>query len=131
VAISAAEVDLEVEAIDCDSRTMNKKVGNALNDDDKTPRISFVLGNATVSSVADSVTVAVSGDLTIAGASRTVTFDVVGKSTANNTMTFTGSVPVLMSDHGVDSPTAMLGTLKTGDEVVVHFEVVTNLPDAQ
>jgi hypothetical protein len=29
-----------------------------------------------------------------------------------------------MSDYGIDPPTAMLGTLKTGDDVVVHFEAV-------
>lgn len=130
-AVSEAEVAATVENIDCDSRKMNNKVEDALNDDNKTPGISFSLTDASLSPMADSVTVSVTGNLTIAGASRSVTFDVVGKSTANDTMTFTGSVPVLMSDHGVDPPTALLGTLKTGDKVVVHFEVVTSVPNAQ
>lgn len=130
-AISAAEVHLPVSAIDCDSRKMDGKVRDALNDDDKTPDISFVLGSATIATNSDSLTVTVTGDLTIAASTRSVTFDVTGKAAAGNTMTFAGSVPVLMSDHGVDPPTAMFGALKTGDEVVVHFEVVTTLPDAQ
>lgn len=130
-AISAAEVHLPVSAIDCDSKKMDGKVRDALNDDDKTPHIAFVLDSATIATLSDSVTVTVTGDLTIAASTQSVTFDVTGKASEGNTMTFTGSVPVLMSDHGVDPPTAMFGALKTGDEVVVHFEVVTTLPDAQ
>lgn len=125
--VAATKVTVPVSAIDCDSKKMNGKVEDALNDGNKTPNISFVLSKATVSGS----TVSVTGDLTIAGSTRSVQFDVTGAPSADNTMTFTGSVPVLMSDHGVDPPTAMLGTLKTGDEVVVHFEVVTSLPNAQ
>jgi hypothetical protein len=31
-----------------------------------------------------------------------------------------------MSDYGMKPPTAMLGTIKTGDAVTVHFDLVAN-----
>lgn len=124
-AISAGTFSVPVENIDCDSRTMNRKVGGALNDDDNTPTISFALASATVGEQIN-----VTGSLTMAGVTKQIVFPVSAAQTGS-TLTFTGEVPVLMSDFNVDPPTAMLGALKTGDEVKVHFEIVTNIPDAQ
>lgn len=130
-AISAAGLSVKVDDIDCDSRKMNKKVGEALNDDNETPIISFEMESAELSDVTvDSLTASVTGQLTLAGVTKSVEFPLVGSRTGE-TMTFTGSVPVRMTEYGVDPPTAMFGTLKTGDDVVVHFNVVTQLPDAQ
>ncbi len=130
-AISAASVLVKVDDMDCDSGRMDKKVGNALNDKDKTPTISFEMESAAISdAIADTLTATITGQLTLAGVTKTVEFPIEG-TRAGNMMTFTGSVPVRMTEYGVDPPTAMLGTLKTGDDVVVHFEVVTQLPNAQ
>ncbi len=123
-AISAGTFSVPVENIDCDSRTMNKKVNEALNDKD-TPTISFTIESTTIGDQIE-----VTGILTLAGATKQLTFP-VSATHAGNTVTFAGEVPVVMSDFNVDAPTAMLGTLKTGDEVKVHFEIVTNIPDAQ
>lgn len=122
--ISDGTFSVPVENIDCDSRTMNKKVNQALNDKD-TPTIIFVLGSTTVGDQ-----IQVTGDLTIAGVTKQIVFP-VSTTQSGSTLTFTGEVPVVMTDFNVDPPTAMLGTLKTGDEVKVHFEIVTNIPDAQ
>jgi hypothetical protein len=32
-------------------------------------------------------------------------------------------VPILMTDYGVKPPTALLGTLRTGNRVLVKFEL--------
>ncbi len=130
-AIGAASLEVKVDNIDCDSRKMNKKVGEALNDKDKTPTIAFEMESATLSDAgSDSLSAAITGQLTLAGVTKTVEFPLAGTHTGD-TMTFTGSVPVRMTEYGIDPPTAMFGTLKTGDDVVVHFEVVTQLPSAQ
>ena len=34
-----------------------------------------------------------------------------------------GEVPLKMSDFGIDPPTAMMGTLKTGNEVVIKYNL--------
>ena len=36
---------------------------------------------------------------------------------------FTGSIKIVMSDYGIEPPVAMFGTLKTGDEVTIDFEL--------
>jgi polyisoprenoid-binding protein YceI len=123
-AISAGTFSVPVENIDCDSRTMNKKVNEALNDKN-TPTISFTIESATIGDQIE-----VTGALTLAGVTKQLVFPVTAAQ-AGNTLTFKGEVPVVMSNFNVDPPTAMLGTLKTGDEVKVHFEIVTNIPDAQ
>jgi polyisoprenoid-binding protein YceI len=39
----------------------------------------------------------------------------------NGTVNATGMVPIKMTDFGIKPPTAMFGTLRTGDEVKVNF----------
>jgi len=46
----------------------------------------------------------------------------------DGTIRFEGSHTMLQTDFGVDPPTALLGRLKTGDEVTVRF-VVTATPN--
>ena len=49
---------------------------------------------------------------------------VEGRRLPDGQFRLTGSLPLLMTDFGIDPPKAMPGTLKTGDRVVVHFDVV-------
>lgn len=40
-----------------------------------------------------------------------------------NRIIINGSKNLLMSDYGMDPPTAMAGALKTGDEVTINFNI--------
>jgi polyisoprenoid-binding protein YceI len=121
--MSALTVSIPVAQIDCDNGTMNTKLRQALRAS-AAPNIRFVLGNATVSGArANRFTVNTSGQLTIAGQTRPVTFTAQGQVLANNRYRFTGSVPVTMSQFGIRPPTAMMGTMRTGDRVTVRFDV--------
>jgi hypothetical protein len=42
------------------------------------------------------------------------------------TIRTTGRLALKMTDFGVDPPTALLGTLRTGDEVTVYFDVTVS-----
>lgn len=66
------------------------------------------------------------GTLTIADESRPINVALQYEKTSN-TLKITGAVPVTMSDFGIDPPTAMFGTLKTGDDVKVHLDLNLNL----
>lgn len=60
------------------------------------------------------------GDLNIAGTSRPISFPViVGKS--GNNFTFNGSIPIKLTDFGIDPPTALMGAIKTRDEATISF----------
>jgi len=61
------------------------------------------------------------GMLTIAGVTKTV--DMVVETKTNNGVQFSGSITFNMTDYGVEPPTALFGTIKTGDEITVKFKV--------
>ena len=62
------------------------------------------------------------GNLVIGGESRVIDLDAeIVKNGAE--MQLQGKVPLKMSDFDITPPTAMFGTLKTGDEVVIHYDI--------
>jgi polyisoprenoid-binding protein YceI len=121
--LSALSISVPVAQIDCDNGTMNTKLREALRAS-AAPNIRFVLGNATVSTPRNNrFNVSASGQLTIAGQTRPVSFQAQGQALANGRFRFQGSVPITMSQYGVRPPTAMMGTMRVGDRVTVRFDV--------
>ena len=68
-------------------------------------------------------TIRAAGTLKIAGAENPVTMDVVATRLPDGTIKAVGTVPIKMTAFGVKPPSAMFGTIKTGDEVKVKFEL--------
>ena len=67
--------------------------------------------------------ISISGKLTIAGVTRTVGIYAVGTPESDGSITFRGSEKIKMTDYKVKPPTALLGTLTTGDQVEVVFKL--------
>ncbi|MDX2283942.1 MAG: YceI family protein [Bacteroidia bacterium] len=63
------------------------------------------------------------GALTIAGVTRQVPIDAKARVLPSGEIEFSGSKQLLMSSFGIAPPTALLGTLTTGDEVTITFSV--------
>ncbi|WP_194775664.1 YceI family protein [Pararhodonellum marinum] len=63
------------------------------------------------------------GDFTIAGKTRSVTFPVDTEFSGENIL-IKGSHDCKLTDFDIDPPTALLGTVKTGNDVTIHFEVL-------
>ncbi len=61
------------------------------------------------------------GKLTIAGVTRDVEMDVQGARGNDGRYVLTGQAPVKMTSFGIKPPVAMMGTIKTGDDVKVTF----------
>jgi len=121
--ISGSEITVAT-SLECKNGTMNRKTRGALKADDH-PTIRFAMTSAEMmSSSDDRFEARVTGELTIAGESRSVATTVAGLWTDEDGVHVAGELPVTMTDYGVDPPRAMLGTLKTGDNVTVHFELV-------
>lgn len=83
------------------------------------PEIRYVLTSAK-STAANSATIV--GDLTIAGKTRPVTMEVNVARADESSLFATGSLKINMRDFGIDPPTAMLGTIRTGEMVEVTFQ---------
>jgi len=126
-AITGGSVSVRVEDIECHKGTMNKKVKKALTINDA-ETIDFELGSAIVSAQSgNAFSLDITGNLTIAGTTQAVEMTASG-TMQDGKVQFEGSHTMLQTDYGVDPPTALLGRLKTGDEVTVRF-VVTATPN--
>lgn len=68
-----------------------------------------------------------SGNLTIAGSTKPVDMTVKGTVGSDGSIRFEGSKPLKMTDFGIAPPTALLGTLKTGDDITISFSVTLGL----
>lgn len=107
-----------VDEIKSGKGLMDKKTRGALKEK-KNPEITFNLSEVLEIS-SDSVTA--NGELTIAGTTKKVQMKVAYLINEDGSVTFKGSQPINMTDYKVDPPSAMLGSIKTGEDVVVNFE---------
>jgi len=122
--IDTGDVSILVEDIDCGKRIMNGKLSDALRKNGA-DSIDFRLQAANVTAGADSsFSMVISGMLTIAGIPQSIEVTAQGRKRPDGTIHFEGSRKLLQTDYGIDPPTALLGRLKTGDEVTVRFVVI-------
>ncbi len=130
-AIKALTVRIKSEGIISEKgRIMDGKTHKALAADDH-KYITYTLTKAEIAQQNDQkVTLRATGTLTIAGKANTINMDVTGVK-KNGAIQFTGSKALKMTDFGIDPPTAMLGTLKTGDDITIDFSLTlqTNTSD--
>jgi hypothetical protein len=119
---TAVTITVRVDSIRCGNDTMDGKLRDALKAAEH-PTIHFVLASAQAVDPTGTKLLA-RGRLTIAGVSRDLAF-VARLRRDGGEVEVSGDVPVEMGDYGVSPPTALLGMLVTGRQVVVHFTVST------
>lgn len=120
--VSINNIDFECQAEDIKShnRIMDSKTYDALKA--KTyPQITFRLENPENIHLAGGQAT-IKGMLTIAGKTKEVNVVSNFRFKTSNTFTVTGEAPLKMSDFNIDPPTAMLGALKTGNEVTIKYD---------
>ncbi len=83
----------------------------------KNKEVRFVLKEL----VGQGTSLTAKGDLTIAGVTKPVSFP-VKMSTSGNKLTFEGSLDTRLTNFSVTPPTALLGTVKTEDEIKLSFK---------
>jgi polyisoprenoid-binding protein YceI len=113
--ISTLKITIPVKSIKSGHGAMNKNTYNALNADDY-PNIQFVLKSVRI----DGRTIYCTGTLNIAGTTKTITTPVT-YSIQSGVVTVKGSYSMNMTDFNVEPPTAMFGTIYTGEEIKLDF----------
>lgn len=123
--IAAGSLTIPVAGMDTDNGTMNKKMFQALKADTH-EKITFVLTSAELIGAPTGQTfrVAARGNLTLAGVQKPIELSLEAESAENDAIRLKGNHVLRMSEYGIKPPTAMLGTLKTGDEVTIVFDLV-------
>lgn len=116
-------VEIPVRSLISGEKLMDKKTHEAFNEP-KNPTIVFNMTELNSIQVnGDNITVTVTGNLNLSGVTNKVTLKSDGKISNPGVYTFEGVLPVKMSDYGMKAPTAMLGTMKTKDQVMVNYKV--------
>lgn len=117
--ISQVLFTTSAESLKSGKNLMDKKMNEALKTK-KHPEIKFSLKE---NEVITGEKATISGLLTIAGETKQVDVTVNFDAKNPQKLGVTGEVPLKMSEFNIEQPTAMLGTIKTGDEVVVKFDL--------
>lgn len=121
--ISNVNFSMPTEKLKSENSIMDKKSWDALKSN-KHNAIRFDLNTVSgFSSNGKAFSGTATGSLFIAGKSRQVTIPFTGSVKTGNTITVTGHEKINMKDYNISPPTAMLGTLKTGEEVTVKFKM--------
>jgi hypothetical protein len=104
-------------------KNMDKNIYRALNTEQH-PNIAFTLSKfQKKSSAAGTTTVEATGSLRIAGVLREITLAAICIVTPKG-LIIEGKVPIRMRDYNVEPPTAIFGTIKTGNEVIIEYKLV-------
>ncbi|MBC7382545.1 MAG: YceI family protein [Bacteroidia bacterium] len=125
-------LDLENINIKMDVHSFKSDMGSVMNNNtykalkaDANPEIIFTL-KVPVKSIQpkpNEKTISAKGNLTIAGITRFVDMPVKVFMQDQGKIAFYGFYSLKMTDYGVDPPTALFGTLKTGNEITINFKV--------
>ena len=120
--IDHVQVICKAGSIVSDNSLMTSKTHDALKVDTY-PDITFRLVSVDhLSSKNGSFTGTLVGDVTLAGVTKQITLAFSGTHIGNK-IAIKGSKELNMNDFKIKPPTAMLGTLKTGEQVTISFSL--------
>ena len=122
--IRSCELSIPVKSIKSEKGSiMDKKTRKAMKESEY-PNVNFRLtGFNAVDLSRKNFESTVKGDLRIAGVTNPIEFDVKGTYSSSNNIEIKGSHDLKMTDYGIDPPVALLGAMKTGDDVTVEFKI--------
>lgn len=120
--IDALSITLLAESVKSEKKSMDKVAYETLKTD-KNKNIKYVLKSA---EKINETTWELTGTYTIAGVSKVYKTNVKATVTKDG-LNLQGSNKITFAEFGMKSPTAMLGTIKTGQDLTVKFNLNFNL----
>ena len=123
--IQTLKMTFDVNALKSGKSAMDKNTRNALNYDDyKTITFNFSKLKSSKKE-GNFYNVVVVGDLTIAGSKKAIELP-LRLEKSNGVVTLTGKKALKMTTFNIEPPTALLGSIKTGDDITIKFNTVFN-----
>lgn len=127
-ALSIKKLNVEIisESLKSGKKSMDKNTYKAL-ETDKYSSIKFnYLSTKSITKVSDNTySVEAYGNLTITGNTQKILLKFKLK-TEDNKVSIEGEKSIKMTSYGVEPPTALLGTIKTGDDLTIKFNIKYN-----
>ena len=103
---------------------MDKKTWKALEYSDH-PMIKYVLNKITaIDKQGENYRINATGNLSIAGSTKPINLTVTVSPKSNRKLEIRGEKALKMTDFNIEPPTALLGTLTTGDDITIEFNIV-------
>lgn len=117
---------VDVESLKSGKSGMDKNAYSALNSNNH-KTINYTLSRVTkvTETGSNTYTIEATGNLRIAGETKQVPITFTAR-TSGNRVTLSGKVPLNMTHYKVDPPRALMGTVRTGEELTIDFEVIYN-----
>lgn len=116
-------ITIPVSGIESSSGGLTKNMHKYLKDDDH-PVITFNLTEVTAVELdADKATITANGVINAAGVDHNVSMTVNAVVNEDGSVTFSGTQDLLMTSFDIDPPTAVFGTIRARDEIVILYTV--------
>ena len=123
LSVDSVSITFPANSFKSGKKVMDKKTRGALNDK-KHPTIHFEL--ISIDNISED-SLYTTGTFTVAGVTVETEVSVKYSVSPSGDIKFEGSAPFKMTDFGISPPTALLGSLKTGNEIDVSFNVLFNV----
>ena len=122
--LRGVDVIVPVRMLKCGDRHMEANMYTALKAPDL-PAMSYIVADfeLTPTLTDDGLTIEATGKMSIAGMERPVSMTVKTERLPDGTRRARGTAPIPMSDFGIAPPRPWFGMLRTGDKVMVQFEI--------
>jgi polyisoprenoid-binding protein YceI len=118
---------IPVESLDSGSGGLDKNMHKYLKEKDY-PNITFSLTEVTSIEAQEDGTalITANGVVNAAGKNHDITMNVTAKINDDGSINFTGEQELLMTSFDIDPPTAVFGTVRARDEMLISFNVNFN-----
>ena len=116
--VTSLVVSVSAESLKSGKNGMDKNAYAALKTD-KNKQITFQLASGKI----DGKTIRCQGSLTIAGTTKQIEVETTYTILADGSIQCKGSKTLAMKDYNVEPPSFMFGSVKTGNEITVSFDV--------
>jgi hypothetical protein len=121
--LRGVDVIVPVRMLKCGDRHMEANMYTALKAP-APPAVSYIIADFEISQSADDdLIVQATGKMSVAGVERPVSVRVKTERLPDGTRRARGTVPIRMTDFGIEPPRPWFGVLRTGDKVNVQFEI--------
>ena len=123
--VESVTLSLPVVSLKSGKGGLDKNLHKALKAD-QNPTITFVMKTYNAQPQGDAFAAVITGLLTVNGVEKEITANATMSGDTKTGLKALGSATFKMTDFGVKPVTALMGTIRTGDQVTVKFDLTGN-----